>query len=79
MMTDDDELLRDKNGKLILFADGSPIPHAAFENEPSDTYLNIYSSLSRKERVEMMINIGIPVPQWLLDEVKDSSEDVDKT
>ena len=70
----DDEFLRDKHGELILFADGSPIPHAAFENEPSDTYLYLYS-LSRKERVEQMEKMGLP--QQLVDLVRDSSEGVD--
>ena len=62
----DDELLRDEYGELILTADGSPIPYAAFENEPSDTYLYLYTR-SRKERVEQMMNLGVPVPQRLLD------------
>ena len=56
-----DELLRDSHGELILTADGLPIPYAAFENEPSDTYLYLYAR-SRKERVEQMINMGVPVP-----------------
>lgn len=72
----DDELLRDKHGELILTADGSPIPHAAFENESSGAYMN---TLSRKERVEWMLRIGITVPQWLLDQVKVSPEGTDKS
>jgi hypothetical protein len=73
-----DKYLRDNHGELILTADGSPIPYAAFENEPSDTYLYLYSR-SRKERVELMINMGVHVSQRLLDQVKICHEGVDKS
>jgi hypothetical protein len=57
----DDELLHDQNNKLILTADGAPIPYAAFENEPSDTYLYLYRR-PHEERIRDMLDAGVAVP-----------------
>ena len=65
-MANSDEYLLDKEGNVFRYANDQPVRLEDFDQEPSDKSYAEAEKLSYKERVQMMLDFGVPVPDELL-------------
>lgn len=57
--TDDNRALRDKNGKIETYADGSPILYKHFTNDPSDEHFERVNNQSEQEFLEEILDLDL--------------------
>jgi hypothetical protein len=65
-MSNSDKYLLDKDGNVYRYANGQPVRLEDFDQEPSDRSYAEANKLSYKERVQMMLDIGVPVSDDIL-------------
>jgi len=58
--------LLDNEGKVFRYANGQPVRLEDFDQEPSDMSYAEAKKLSYKERVQMMLDSGVPVTDEML-------------
>lgn len=65
---EEQEYLKDRNGKIMLDWRGRPMPLDHFVNEPSDTkYLELFSRMRReRERIQELLDSGEEVDEHTL-------------
>ena len=66
--------LTDSNGNIRRYKGGQPVRNADFENEPTDTAYREAARKTLKQRVQYMLDIGLPVPDELLKRAKISKK-----
>ena len=58
--------LLDNEGNVFHYANGQPVRLEDFDQEPSDKAYAEANKISYKERVQMMLDSGIPVTDEML-------------
>ena len=61
-----DKYLLDDEGNVLRYANGQPVRLEDFDQEPSDKSYAEAEKLSYKERVQMMLDSGVPVTDVML-------------
>jgi hypothetical protein len=65
-MANSDKYLLDNEGNVFRYANGQPVRLEDFDQEPSSRSYAEAEKLSYKERVQMMLDSGVPVTDEML-------------
>ena len=65
-MSNSDKYLLDQEGNVYRYANGQPVRLEDFDQEPSAKSYAEAKKLSYKERVQMMLDSGVPVTDEML-------------